>query len=215
MAAQQLNQQAALQGSQQRLQAAGQLGALAGQGQQSYLQGAMGAIQGQTLDQQQRQAQLDAARQYYTEQQQFPLQQLQIPLTALGMTPYGQTTTTTQSLPPSNGLMQGLGAASAGVGILGSLFSPAGGGGMLSGMLPALGLSDKNMKEDVTKVGKDKETGLDLYAYRYKGDPKTYPKVVGPMAQDVAEKYPDQVSRVGNRLAVNLGFGPMKKASAR
>ena len=57
-------------------------------------------------------------------------------------------------------------------------------------------------------------SGLDLYAYRYKGDPKTYPKVVGPMAQDIAKKFPDQVREVGGKLSVNLGFGPMKKAFA-
>ena len=70
------------------------------------------------------------------------------------------------------------------------------------------------MKTDISKVGKDKETGLDLYAYRYKGDPKSYPKVVGPMAQDIEKKYPDQVKDIGGRKAVNLGFGPMRRAFA-
>ena len=46
------------------------------------------------------------------------------------------------------------------------------------------GMSDENEKTDKKKIGKDPDTGLDLYSYRYKGDPKTYPKVVGPMAQD-------------------------------
>jgi hypothetical protein len=68
------------------------------------------------------------------------------------------------------------------------------------------------MKTDIEKVGRDKETGLNMYAYRYKGDPKTYPKVVGPMAQDVEKKYPEQVREVAGRKAVNLGFSPMRKA---
>lgn len=37
-------------------------------------------------------------------------------------------------------------------------------------------------------------------------------KVVGPMAQDIAKKYPDQVKEIGGKLAVNLGFGPMQDA---
>ena len=68
------------------------------------------------------------------------------------------------------------------------------------------------MKTDKQKLGKDPETGLDIYAYRYKGDPKTYPKMVGPMAQDIEKKYPDQVVELGGKKAVNLGFGPMARA---
>jgi len=32
---------------------------------------------------------------------------------------------------------------------------------------------------------------------------------VGPMAQEIEKKYPDQVKKVAGKLAVNLGFGPM------
>lgn len=63
--------------------------------------------------------------------------------------------------------------------------------------------SDRRLKTDVEKVGKDKDTGLDLYAYRYKGDPKTYPKVVGPMAQDIEKKFPDAVVEIGGRKVVS------------
>ena len=35
--------------------------------------------------------------------------------------------------------------------------------------------SDREEKTDIKKLGK--QGGLDMYAYRYKGDPKTYPKV--------------------------------------
>ena len=65
-------------------------------------------------------------------------------------------------------------------------------------------LSDKRMKTDIEKIGKDEETGLDMYSYRYKGDPKTYPKVVGPMAQDIKKKYPDAVEEKGGKLAVKF-----------
>jgi hypothetical protein len=55
-----------------------------------------------------------------------------------------------------------------------------GAGGALSSVmsfLPSMfGMSDENEKTDKREVGKDPDTGLDLYSYRYKGDPKTYPK---------------------------------------
>lgn len=210
MAAQQANQAAGLQGAGLRVGAANQLGSLAGQGQEAFLSGLRAALAGQGMIQGDQQAQYDAARQAYMEAQQFPLQQLQIPLMALGQTPYGQTVTTTgpaQQQPSSSGLMQGLGGLSSLVGIGGGLF---GAGGMFPGALAAL--SDENEKTDMKKVGRDPDTGLNLYAYRYKDDPKTYPKVVGPLAQDIAKKYPDQVRDVGGKLAVNLGFPSMRKA---
>ena len=69
--------------------------------------------------------------------------------------------------------------------------------------LAGLGLlSDRNSKTDIEPVAVDPHTGLNLYAYRYKGDPKSYPKVLGPMAQDVAEKFPGMVERVGGLLSI-------------
>ena len=90
-------------------------------------------------------------------------------------------------------------------GILGTLSSLA----SIYSMLPS---SDRDLKTDITKIGSDDQTGLPLYSYRYKGDPKTYPKVVGPMAQDIERMFPDQVTEVAGRKAVNLGFGPMRRA---
>ena len=62
------------------------------------------------------------------------------------------------------------------------------------------------MKTDITKLGKDPDTKLPMYAYRYKGDPKSYPKVVGPMAQDVQDADPDAVKKVGKdgKLAIKV-----------
>jgi hypothetical protein len=61
-------------------------------------------------------------------------------------------------------------------------------------------------------------TKLPIYAYRYKGDPKTYPKVVGPMAEDVGKTFgPGSVAPIpgsGGKLAVHpaimgaLGMSP-------
>jgi hypothetical protein len=36
-----------------------------------------------------------------------------------------------------------------------------------------------------------------MYSYRYKGDPKSYPKVSGPMAEDVMKVAPHAVTTVG------------------
>ena len=203
--AQTVNQGAGLQGAGLNLTAANNLGSLASQGQNAFLQGTSAALAGQGAAQQQAQAELAAQQQAYQEAQQFPLQQLQIPLQALGATPYGSQGTQTGPGPTSNPLLTGLGAASAGVGILGGLNN-------LGAFSFLAGLSDKDEKTDIKKVGKDPDSGLDLYAYRYKGDPKTYPKVVGPMAQDIEKKYPNQVAKVGEKKVVNLGFGPMKRA---
>ena len=73
--------------------------------------------------------------------------------------------------------------------------------------LPSFG-SDERMKTDVQKLPeKDKETGLPLYAFRYKGDPKNYPKVVGPMAQEVEKKYPNSVDERGGRKVIKAAGG--------
>lgn len=121
MAAQQLNQAAGLQQAGLGLQGAQALGNLAGAGQQAYLQGAGSALAAQTALQQQQQAQLDAAQQAYYAAQQFPLQQLQIPLQALGATPYGQINTQTGPGPTSNPLLTGLGAAASAASLAASI----------------------------------------------------------------------------------------------
>ena len=210
--AQGLNQQAGLSGAGLNLSAANALGNLASQGQNAFLQGSAAALAGQESAQRNAQAQIDARRQAYQEAQQFPLQQLQIPLQALGATPYGQTNPQTGPGPTSNPFMTGLGALGTGVGILGGLNSLGGGGAGLAGIAALFGGSDENLKTDIKKIGEDKETGLPLYSYRYKGDPKSYPKVVGPMAQDIEKAYPDQVTEMGGKKVVNLGFGPMARA---
>ena len=122
MESQRLNQAAGLSGAGLGLQGAQTLGGLATAGQESFLTGATGALAAQTAIQQQQQQELAAAQQLYTEQQQFPLQQLQIPIQALGITPYGQTSTQTKTGGESgSGLMTGLGVASSALSLLASL----------------------------------------------------------------------------------------------
>jgi hypothetical protein len=88
--------------------------------------------------------------------------------------------------------------------------SDAGIGGLLGGFGSLLGavsrFSDEREKTDITKLGKDPKTGLDMYAYRYNGDPKSYPKVVGPMAQDIEKRMPEAVTEYGGKKVIDMGL---------
>ena len=55
--------------------------------------------------------------------------------------------------------------------------------------------SDERDKTDIKREGTD-HAGIPLYSYRYKEDPKSYPKVVGPMAQDIAKIDPRRVGAI-------------------
>lgn len=79
-------------------------------------------------------------------------------------------------------------------------------GSILGGVAGIIKASDERMKTDIQPMGEDPETGLLMYSYRYKGDPKSYPKVVGPMAQDVQKVMPEAVKDMGGRLAIDAGL---------
>jgi len=196
------NQGAAINSAGINLNAANQVGNLASQGQQSFLSGlgAAQAYQGQLQNQSQQD--LNAKMQLYNENKQYPIDQLQILQGALSNSPYGNTVIGTQPGGSSNTAMQ-----IAGLGMQGASMIP-----MFAAMF---GGSDRRLKTDIKKVGTDKPTGLPVYAYRYKGDPKSYPKVVGPMAQDVAKRFPSQVADIGGRLGVGMNFlsGVMERAN--
>lgn len=78
----------------------------------------------------------------------------------------------------------------------------------LAAALPGLvGMfSDENEKTDVKKLGKDPRTGVEMAAYRYKGDPKSYPKVVGPAsAQQVERAHPGATRKIGGKRVITQG----------
>ena len=114
------------------------------------------------------------------------------------MTPYEQgqqSSSTQQTQTAANPAQMALG----GLSTLASLFSGGAGGfagSPIGGMMTAFGGgSDRRLKTDITKVGS--KMGVPIHAYRYKGDPKSYPKVVGPMAEDVAKDgSPGSVARI-------------------
>jgi hypothetical protein len=195
------NQQAGL--SQEGLvnQAASGLGTLGTQQMQNNVAnfGMLTAAGGQ----EQQQAQNDINAQMAKQQQAFtyPQQQLGMMESSLGMTPYdtasagssNSTTTQTQSNPMAMAL--------GGMQTLGGLFS----GGAMSGLAGLFGGSDRKLKTDIKKVGSSH--GIPIHAYRYKGDPKSYPKIVGPMAEDVEKKFPGSTRTIpgsGGKKAVHM-----------
>jgi hypothetical protein len=118
------------------------------------------------------------------------LQRLQqITPSTTGSLTQGQTSTPTQT----NLLGAGVGLATA-----------------LPGLIKGFGalgaLSDENEKTDVKKLGKDPQTGIEMAAYRYKGDPKSYPKVVGPAsAQQVERVRPGSTRKIGGKHVITTG----------
>lgn len=181
--AQMANQSSAQQDYARQLQAAmgmGQLGTAANANIGTDLQRLLAIGQ---MQQGQEQRYLDDSYNRFTEARDYPKEQLNILMSALGMSPYGKTQTTTENSPTNwGGIAGGVGNAIMGLAMM----------------------SDESMKTDISKVGKDKATGLDVYSYRYKGDPKSYPKVVGLMADDVEEKMPDAVDTVAGKKAVRF-----------
>jgi hypothetical protein len=206
LSAQSANQQAGLTSAQMRMQAGAQLGSLAGAqsdltGRELTLLDTVGQ-QGRELNQ----ANLDVAYQNWLDQYNYPIQQLGIRNTALGMQPYSQTQTSSSSGSPGNVAGGALGGAAAGAGIASAIGASGGWGAGLGALAGAYSASDPRLKTDVEHVGEDPETGLGVYAYRYKGDPKNYPKVLGLMADEVAEEAPEASVALGGIL----GFDPRK-----
>ncbi|HWY25846.1 MAG TPA: tail fiber domain-containing protein, partial [Nevskia sp.] len=185
LSAQQLNQAAQQNQAGLNVQAAQGLGALGNQAQLSQARNFAELQTAGAQQQQQAQAQINAQMGKFQQAWGYPGTQLGVLQSALGMTPYGQAqqgqSTTQNTFTPDYAA-----AALTGLQTVGSLF---GGGGMF-GAGGAFGpTSDRRLKTDIKKVG-DHPAGVPLFSYRYKGDPKTYPKVVGPMAEDVMKIAP-------------------------
>lgn len=109
--------------------------------------------------------------------------------------PGGQTT--------GSGTTMGWGTTGGGGGGFGSALG-AGMGLAGLGLQAASLFSDRRDKTDIEELGVDPLTGLKTYAYRYKGDPKNTPKVVGPMAQDIEEVRPDLVREIGGHKVISM-----------
>ncbi len=183
MQASMANQSAGLQNAGRQLQSAQTMSGIADQGNAAMSNDVQRMMTLGQMQQQMEQKYLDDAYSRFTEARDYPKEQLNVLLSALGMSPYGKTQTTEQSNPTNwGGVASGLGSAVLGLAMM----------------------SDEDMKTDVQKVGKDKQTGMDVYSYRYKGDPKTYPKVVGLMADDIEDKMPGATQEVAGKKAVKF-----------
>ena len=199
LAADTANMQSGLQGQQLNLQGAGYLGDIATADQNAFLQGTQASLAAGNQRQAQDQLGLASEQQLYNEMRGYPLEQLDIRMNALGMTPYGSSSSQT-SPNTSNPAMGIMGGALAGSQLAGMLGYGSGVGAMGGAALGLL--SDEREKEDIEELGKDPETGIEMHAYRYKGDPKSYPKVVGPMAQDVEKRNPSAVREIGGKKII-------------
>jgi hypothetical protein len=129
------------------------------------------------------QNQINAQMAKFSEAFNYPQQQLGTLLSALGMTPHDTSTsgqTTQQTTTPTDwaSIMRG--------------------GADLAG---AFLKSDKTLKKDIEPTGQS-VAGVPSYTYRFKGADPSTPKIMGPMAQDVAKVAPGAVKRIGGKLAV-------------
>lgn len=198
-------QQAVNQFNQQQQQAIGaaqsgaySLGQLGLQGQQAALQGVQALLGTGGMQQQLGQQQLSAAYNQWLQQRAYPYQQANFYSGIVsGIAPNMGGTTNTFGIGSGQQQQQQASGGGGGAGMLSSALS----------FLPMLlGGSDKDDKTDIQYLGKDPESGEKLYSYRYKGDPKSYPKVVGPMAQDIEEDEPERVHEIGGHKVVE-GLG--------
>jgi hypothetical protein len=126
----------------------------------------------------QAQNQINAQMQKFQQAWGYPTQQMGILQSALGMTPYGQTTTgqsNTQTYTPMDW------GALAGKGL-----------GLATSLIP--GPSDRRLKKNLKRVGTHQPTGVPVYQFNWKGQPPGAPKTQGPMAQDVEKVLPGAVA---------------------
>jgi len=145
-----------------------------------------------SIAQQQKQREGDLRANKWQKKWDYPLEQLNILLASLGMSPYGHTETGTSTTKSSGG---GAGQAlGAGLGLL-QMFA---------------GLSDRDEKTNIELL--DDSGPVPVYAYDYKADVKRAkkrkrpmgPKRVGPMAQDVEKLVPAAVRKVGGKRVIDL-----------
>ena len=195
--AQAQNQQAGLSQEQLNNTASSGLGQLGTQQMQNNIANYGMLTSAGGLEQNQAQNDINANMSKFNQAFQYPQQQLGMMESSLGMTPYDSATSGTSASTQTQTQSSPMTAALGGLQTLGGLFSSgAGGTSAMSGLMGILGGSDRRLKTDIVKVGKH-PLGVNLHAYRYKGDPKTYPKVVGPMAEDVKKRFgPGSVSEI-------------------
>lgn len=191
--AQKANATNALQGANLGVTAATNLGALGTDitntaGKNALLSSQLGANERGVA-----QAQLDADAAKWQEAYDAPLTALNTRLAALGLSPYGKTTTTNETKSggtSSNGALTALGG--------------------ITSFLPLI-FSDREVKKDVKRIGKIPGSDLNAYEFKYKKGfmGRDMPSQVGLMAQDVEKKVPGAVKNVevGGKTVKAVDYG--------
>jgi hypothetical protein len=177
-----------------QMSGAAQLGEIGQSAQQAGLQGAQADIQAGMIPQQEQQAIDTAAQQMYQQGQAYPFTTtgwLGNLIEGTGSLSGGQSQTTS---PGPNSIAQGLGAATSGLGLLGSL----------------VGMSDERAKENVEEIGKTYD-GQNIYRYNFKGDPRTQ---IGLIAQEEAYHDPGSVHRIGMGDLLGIDYGRATQGAA-
>lgn len=116
--------------------------------------------------------------QRYQDARQRPLDQLQILQYALGVTPYGSTTSGTTTQIGGQSKPDGIGQALGGLGAIMPLFGL---------------LSDEDEKKNIVRLGEDPVTGTRVSAWHYKDQRDSEPMSISPTAQDLAKTMPEAV----------------------
>ena len=159
------------------------------------LQQVSGLLTAGGLDQNYQQSILDAQRARWDAAQNEDLNDVNLKLAALGMSPYGQTQTTKTTQQDGS---SGTDFAQLGLGLFSLLFS----------------LSDERLKKNKEKVGTKIVRGkkVPIYEYNYIGQPKGSSKIKGPMAQDVEKVLPNSVVDVnGIKMVDKRVLGALSK----
>jgi hypothetical protein len=192
-------QQQAIQAAQQAAYSTAQLGT---QAQQAKLQGLQALLGTGQLQQQLDQQQLNQNYSNWMAAQSYPYMQTAFMAGLGGLAPGLGGTTNTSGFGYGSSNQQQSGGSSIGSS-LGSIMSLIGGLGLFS---------DERAKTNIDRVGEDPETGDPIYAYDYKSDVKRAketgepmpPKRLGPMAQDVAARNPDEAIDLGGLLGIKM-----------
>lgn len=186
LAAETANQRAMLEAAGIRQNAATGLTGVADAQRAGLMADVGGLLNAGNVQQSNRQAQLDDAASRFDEAKNYDTERLNLLLASLGMTPYGRTETTNKTETSSGG-QDWATAALGGFNILKGLGA----------------FSDDKAKTDKEFVGEIGDSGIEAWAYRYKKDPKTYPKVVGVMASQLEKVMPKAVKKIGKRRIVD------------
>lgn len=170
------------------LQGGGQEAALGQAAQQQGLAGSTALFGAGTQQQQLQQQQLSTAYQQFMNQQNWPVEQLNLRIAALANSPYNTQSQT--NLSPANATAMNVGAFGALAGGLGSLFNGGGGsGGSAPGSSFNIFGSDIRIKKNIRRIGKT-PLGIPVYLFNYLWDNILR---IGVMAQEVEKIIPEAV----------------------